>query len=116
MDRAQQTGDWTEVLLTKGTQDEDEIITIVPTTIWTGLPRIGGYFAFLNIAILCMRVIHHQKLNKELKDYLTQNAYLQEQRLLTQQTVARDPEEDEEQERLYIAQFYSFENFTLMHK
>jgi len=101
VDRAQQPlGSWTEVFLTKGTQEEDEIITIVPTTIWAGLARIGGYFAFLNIAILCMRLIHHQMLNKELKDYLSNNAYLQEQRLLTQQSTARDAEEESEQERL----------------
>lgn len=61
--------------MTKGTQDEDEIITMIPVTIWVGLAKIGGYFAFLNIAVLGLRILHHNLMNKELKEYLKENAY-----------------------------------------
>lgn len=58
-DRALQSfGEWTEILLQKNMQEEDEIMTMFPTTLWMGLAKIGGYFAFLNIAVILLKVLH----------------------------------------------------------
>ena len=54
------------MLLAKHTQEEDEIITLIPVSIWAGLAKVGGFFAFLNIAVLALRMIHHQMMNREL--------------------------------------------------
>lgn len=71
-DRSQEVSglSWTEVLLQKNKQEEDEIITLDPETLWQGLAKIGGYFAFLNIAVLIMRMINQVLMKKELERYL----------------------------------------------
>jgi hypothetical protein len=68
---------WTEVLLQKNKQEEDEIITLDPETIWSGLAKVGGCFAFLNIAVLCMRMLHQVLMKRELEKYLLEQAGIQ---------------------------------------
>jgi hypothetical protein len=59
LDRAQKSGgQWTEILLQKNMQEEDEIMTMYPVTLWMGFAKIGGYFAFLNIAVILLKVLH----------------------------------------------------------
>jgi hypothetical protein len=63
--------------LQKNKQEEDEIITLDPETIWSGLAKVGGYFAFLNIAVLCMRIFHQALMKRELEKYLEEQAGVQ---------------------------------------
>ena len=51
-------GGWTELLLQKNMQEEDEILTMYPVTFWMGLAKIGCYFALLNIVVILLRMFH----------------------------------------------------------
>lgn len=46
---------------------------MTPVSIWVGLAKVGGYFAFLNIAVIGLQILHRSVMNKELKSYLKQH-------------------------------------------
>ena len=69
----------------KNKQEEEEIITLEPETIWSGLAKVGGCFAFLNIAVLCMRMLHQVLMKRELEKYLLEQAVIQKARQSTQE-------------------------------
>lgn len=48
---------------------------MTPVSLWYGLAKIGGYFAFLNIAVIGLRMMHHYLMNKELREYLRKVNY-----------------------------------------
>lgn len=111
--KAQKTG-WTEILLKKDTQEEDELITLTPYTLWFGLAKIGGYFAFLNIAVIALRMLHHHLMNKELRQYLRKvNG---QHRKLSKQDLHESIMDEEVEDEVAISEFFSFEQFTLMNR
>ncbi len=65
-----------------------------------GLAKIGGYFAFLNIAVIFLKMFHQSMMNKELHSYVNHHATRNNQDTITS---------------LKVEEFYSYENFTQMH-
>ena len=86
-------------------QEEDEILTMYPDTLWMGLAKIGGYFAFLNIVVILLKILHQQMMTREL------DTYLKEQHTTNIAFIDGDCE----MKHPPVHEFYSYEKFTQMH-
>ena len=56
-----------KITFRKNNNEENMIITMIPISIWEGMAKVGGYFAFLNIGLILLRGFHHFFMKRDLQ-------------------------------------------------